>query len=569
MKAAFRKFVTDRLILTSSAVLVGLVFGCVLAVPRLGWCGADTPPGLKTKLTSLSLFKNGLGFVTREAEIPKGASSLLIDDLPAPAHGTFWIYSPDNPTGVKEIVAFEQDTLQRVDAISLAELIEANIGQTVDLRISDKETVRAKILSVPASRAPASSAARRDGAADPGYLYPSEPASLVMLQTTSGTVALNLNSIQQITSSDGPLKTVIERRKRSVALRLDATTLEPRSRLIVQYLAKGIAWAPSCIIDISDPQKARVSFKAEVINEIEEFENAEVNFITGYPNLQFADVTDPMAMRGNLAAFLNNLLNPPQPGLESGRRAVVLQQAVVANAPSDGEIYPVYANIPLEGQTREELFFYPRKAVSLAKGQRGYYPLFTIEVPYEHAYEWKIGDLMEEQERHRNRGQAEPERTEPVWHTIKLTNTGGVPWTTAPATTMQGGQILGQDLVHYTSAGSLTTVRVTQAVDVKADQAEYEVERKRNAANFYGSSYDLVEVRGKLEIANSKGKDVTLSVTKDLSGEVIRSTPEARVEQLATAGRKVNPHSVLRWELPVGARSRSIVEYSYRAYIRE
>lgn len=569
MNAATRKCMSNRPTFAAYVVLAGCVSGCVLALPHSSWCGNATSARLNTRLISLSLFKNGLGFVIREAEIPKGAASLLIDDLPAPAHGTFWVYSPNSPAGVRDVVAFEQDTTERMDAISLAELVEANIGQTVELRISEKETVHAKILSVAASRAYESSTVLRDRSADSGHLYPAETASLVLLQTASGTIALNRNLIQQITSVDGHLKTVIERKKRGVALRVNTNTPEGKGRLIVEYLAKGIAWAPSCAIDISDPKKARVSFKAEVINEIEDLDNAEVNFITGYPNLQFADVIDPMAMRGNLAAFLNNLLNPPQSGMDRSRLGSVLQQAVVANAPSDGETFPAYAGIPMEGQMREELFFYAQKGVSLARGERGYYPLFTIEVPYEHAYEWKIGDLMEEQERYRNRGQSEPERTEPVWHTIKITNTGSIPWTTAPATTMQGGQILGQDLVHYTSAGSLTTVRITQAVDIKAEQAEYEVERKRNAANFYGSSFDLVEVRGKLEIANSKGKDITLSITKDLSGEVIRSTPEARVEQLATAGRKVNPHSVLHWELPVGARSQGRVEYSYRAYIRD
>jgi hypothetical protein len=41
-------------------------------------------------------------------------------------------------------------------------------------------------------------------------------------------------------------------------------------------------------------------------------------------------------------------------------------------------------------------------------------------------------------------------------------------------------------VIHYTSVGDKTTVRITKAVDVNAEQAEYEVARTRNAANFYG-----------------------------------------------------------------------------------
>jgi hypothetical protein len=38
--------------------------------------------------------------------------------------------------------------------------------------------------------------------------------------------------------------------------------------------------------------------------------------------------------------------------------------------------------------------------------------LFTTEVPYEHLYEWSIGDALDEQEQYRNRNPSEPEKVE-------------------------------------------------------------------------------------------------------------------------------------------------------------
>ncbi len=206
--------------------------------------------------------------------------------------------------------------------------------------------------------------------------------------------------------------------------------------------------------------------------------------------------------------------------------------------------------------------------MTLKRGERGYYPLFTAEVPYEHVYEWKIGDTLDEQDRYGNRDQREPEADE-IWHSIRLTNAGSVPWTTAPAMTMQEGQILGQDLIHYTSVGAKTTVRITKAVDIKAEHAESEVDRKRNAAVFYGSSYDLVDVRGTLKATNYKDKRLTMTISKELSGEMVQSTPEARVERTAKGLKKVNPKSILTWELPVDPRGRVEIEYSYRVYVRD
>jgi hypothetical protein len=68
---------------------------------------------------------------------------------------------------------------------------------------------------------------------------------------------------------------------------------------------------------------------------------------------------------------------------------------------------------------------------------------------------------------------------------------------------------------------------------------------------------------------NFKDADVTLSITKDLSGEVITASPGAKAAQLAKGIRRANPHTQLSWELPIKARGKSEVEYTYKVYVRE
>lgn len=556
--------------LAHATIAFVLLCGCGLPSPAAAATDDAATPALKTRLVSISLFKNGLGFVAREGEIPKGQSALRIEDLPAPAHGTFWVYAMNNEATVRDLVASEREIVERVEATSVEEMIEANVGQTVDLRLSDKETIRAKILAAAANRNPDPSAPgpRRSLFGLP--VAPPEASSLVLLQTGNGTTALNRNAVQQISNSNGPLKTTIERKRRNVELRLNATNHTGNGRIVIQYLAAGITWAPSCAIDITDPTKARVTAKAEIVDEIEDLEDVPVSFVTGFPNLKFSDVIDPIAMHGDLAAFFNNLANPGQAGGYRADRDVVARQAVVSNGIlALDEMSPAFSNAPQEGQTREELFFYEHSDVTLKKGERGYYPLYTTEVPYEHLYEWKIGDALDQQEQYRNRDEGSAANAEDVWHSVRLTNTSAVPWTTAPAMTMQKGQILGQDLINYTSPGGRTTVRITKAVDIKAEQAEYEVTRTRNAANFYGYSYDLVEVRGTLKATNFKDKSITLTISKELSGEVLKTTPVAKVEQTARGLKKVNPKSVLTWEVPMNPRGKVEIEYGYKVYVRD
>src|SRR5258706_14122244 len=235
-----------------------LVRLCGLPSPAAATDDADFP-ALKTRLVSISLFKNGLGFVAREGEIPNGHGTMRIEDLPAPAHGTFWVYAVKNEATIRDVVASERETVERVQATNVEEMIEANVGQTVDLRLSDKETLRAKILAAAATRLPDPSAPepRRFPFAPP--LPPAEGSSLVLLQTGNGTTAINRNAVQQLSNSNGPLKTTIERKRRGVELRLSATNPTGRGRIAIQYLARGITWAPSCAIDITDPGKARVT----------------------------------------------------------------------------------------------------------------------------------------------------------------------------------------------------------------------------------------------------------------------------------------------------------------------
>lgn len=176
-----------------------------------------------------------------------------------------------------------------------------------------------------------------------------------------------------------PLRSSVERTTRRAVLRLHAQSRRDRGRVAIVYLAKGITWAPSCVIDISDPGIARVTAKAEILNEIEDLGGVPVNLVSGFPNFRFADVTDPIAMRGDLAAFLRSLISPPDPA-QGGRRAILTQ--ATGPAPFAGDLTPPYLNEPVEGQRFEELFFYEQERVALARGERGYYPLYAVASPY-------------------------------------------------------------------------------------------------------------------------------------------------------------------------------------------
>ncbi len=532
-----------------------------LALVFAGVPGRAEAPGevrLKTRVASAALFKNGLGFVTREGAWPAGAVKALIEGLPVPVHGTFWVYAPGHPEALTDLTAFQRTSVEPGAATSLSELLDANVGRAVEVRASGLDPLRGKIVSP--SAGPKVSPDTRSEPEGRMIFPPPETPSLLLLDTAKGPVALDRRSVQQVTGVDGALNARVERTVRRAALELHgAGGADP---LRVLYLARGITWAPSYALDLAGAKGARLTAKAEVINELEDLDGATLSFITGFPNLKFADVDDPMGMRGDLAAFLNALQSGA--GRVAGGLAGVMRQAVMA---SEEAAFPAYSTGPIEGQSRENLFFYERRDVTLARGERGYYPLFTLEVPCEPLYELKLGDALGAGDRYAP--EAGGEEAHDVWYSVKLTNAGKVPWSTAPVMAMQGGQMLAQDVLNYTSVGGKSTVRINKAVDIKADAAEYEVERKRGVTTFYGYSYDLVDVKGQVSATSFKDQAITLTLTKDLSGEVVSSTPPAHVEVLARGLKQANPNAHLTWELPLKARGKVEVEYSYRIYVRQ
>ena len=46
----------------------------------------------KSKVVTVDLFKNGLAVVRREATLGK-AGTYVLDDVPEPVHGTYWVQS--------------------------------------------------------------------------------------------------------------------------------------------------------------------------------------------------------------------------------------------------------------------------------------------------------------------------------------------------------------------------------------------------------------------------------------------------------------------------------------------
>lgn len=534
---------------------------------------AAEPAATQTQLKRAALFKNGLGFFVREGTLSGAQTSVLLGPFAAPSHGAFWVSAPAS-AGMRNVVARSAVVKgSPILARDLPGLMRANIGKEVTIWPSPDSTAPIKgtlIAFAPDRPAPSPPVSpydmgRAEAATDYSTRWDASPYALV--RTEGGIVAVGAQSISRISFALSEISPRFEPELPGAELEATFATPKTGDWLSVSYLAKGITWAPSYLIDISDGKQARLSAKAEVINEAEDLKGTHVDLITGFPNLKFSDVPSPIAMKTDLAGFLNALGGT---GARPEAMANVMTQAVMyrrdGGGPAETSIAPSYG-AAATGEAAEDLFLYPVEDVTLAQGETGYFPLFTETVPYTECYEWTIPDQINQSDYY-SQPQPQPEPRETVWHSLRLTNTTRVPWTTAPAETLKDGQIVGQDVLSYTPTNAKVTVKITQASSVSAEQSETETNRERDAVSLYGDHFDRVTVQGELRVTNYQDKVISLEIKKTLSGEVKSSDPKAKDSTLAQGLKRMNPVHELTWTIPLKPQESRKITYTYQALIR-
>ena len=517
-------------------------------------------PILNTKPKTIAVFKNGLGFFIREGEVELQDKWGVTESVPQAALGSLWIGSLDEDTQIEEVIGFFEDVKSDTEAITLQELLKANIGKKAVVT-ANNQVIEGTIKSVPEDRVsyPESRLQR----------VPSQPAVIAIISTKEGEVAINKNAVSKI---EFPLNfsTKIPSQERAKRIKFKLATRKKKAALSLSYLQKGISWIPSYLVNIEDPKKARITMKAILINDTEDLDNVDAFFVVGYPNFMYADVLSPLALDQALSQFITGLEAGARRRDEYSQLSNIMRQSRPATFEEEARVQPLdygYAAIKgVPGASEEDLFLYHKKGILLRKGERAYYHIFSQEVDYKHIYEWNVPDTLNVDPRGYQRSGQPQMDEEQVWHSIKLENSTDYPWTTAPALTVSGWKPLAQDVINYTPKGIKTNLKLTVATDIKTNRNEYEIERQRDV-RLYRSSYDLVTVKGELYIHNAKPKDVTMEIKKKVTGEVLAVSHDGKITKVAEGLRGVNFNSFISWEIPVKAGEEVEITYTYKVYI--
>ena len=498
------------------------------------------------EVVSVSMFKNGFAFITRKISVKDGVANIV--EVPRASLGTLWFWAPEGE--IQNVSTAEDEMKKKVDVNlqNFDQLVSKNVGKAVVIESNTSAILEGKIKAA-------------DG-------------ELLVIETSSGSVAIQKSAIKNLRTQDTGFvwKQTIETTSQEKYYRIK--TDRKAHEIMMMSLEKGVTWAPGYAIDITNPDKLTLASKATVLNDLLDLKNVPARLITGFPNMQFKDILDPFTANMPGDQWLSSLSTSGGAGFGGGgfRGGGQGGQMMAQNAYApiaDREVnWGGNSTGEVGGEQISDLFFYDLPKFESKKGSRLYQNLFRFDAEYKHIYTWEIDDQVDANGNYKPVSPTGPE-VQDVWHTIKFKNGASKPLTTAPATIINKGELIGQTMMNYCTADGDCDVKINKALDVRADASEEEVSRDRGAIKdrYNNPRFDLVTVKGTLLVMNGRRDKVQMTIMKNLTGEVISNTGNPVVTKTTRGLRQVNTTSKLTWKPEVKSGEKLTLEYSYKLYV--
>ena len=503
-----------------------------------------------SRIASIGLFKNGLAYVHRVVKL-QGSGVYKLDRLPRPVHGTFWVESD---------AKIATRTTEREVEVALTK--SENIAFQDDLA-GREVTVFFTAGKIPPATGRVIAQAQSDGDdqwsrsyesfynwwyyqnQNPGQRPAATPSRFLILETAQGRAYVDSKQIAYLEAKGAKDKVT---RKRPVMLIEVPASAKGEVTVTISYLTKGIAWAPSYNVDISDDKKLHLQQKAIIKNELEDFTGARLKLISGFPSIQFSHVTSPLSPGTNWATFFQQLNQ--RVGVSHAMASNVLSQQVIMSNAVRPSFTPDLSAVPTgEGV---DLHYHDIGPQSMQAGDALALEVAAADAEYERIAEWIVpdtrnpnGQRISEHEINQN-----PDKyDDSPWDAVRFRNPLKFPMTTAAAMITAGDRFNGLRTSYWTNSGEEATLRITKALSIRTRQIENESAVKdRDYIYVGGRRFRKVRVSGELLANNHRNETVTLLIRRRFSGELVSVEGDPRKSLLETGVYSVNKRQELAWE---------------------
>ena len=514
----------------------------------------------KSRIVAVGLFKNGLAVIKREVTLGK-AGKYVLDDVPEPVHGTYWIES---------IAPVESSVEMREVEVPVNELAPANLqedlaGKKVTIHFKGDKAPPANgtvaKLKTPKSETARSRERILHYGNDPGVL----PARFLVVQTAKGRSYIETSEIAYV-ESEGTEEKIL-RRMPTLVLTVPETD-KAESKVFVHYLTRGLSWAPSYRVDITDPKTLTVEQYAVVKNELADLDGTEVMLISGFPSVQFAHVTSPLAARTSWAQFFQELNQRDSRGADVLSNTMT-QQTLATNNSASMLALNMAATPAGEGV---DLHYQSIGKRTLAEGDALSLRVARDESAYERIVEWPVPDTRNEYGQYAGRSNGESDANDTAWDALKFKNPFKFPITTGPATVTAAGKFNGQRTSYWVNAGEETVLHVNKALSVRTRTSEHVEQKKDGGDNrdfiwIGGRQFRRSTVEGELSVSNHRNEAIKLVIRRSFSGELLHADGEPKSSLREEGVYSVNKRNELLWTLPLEPGEERKLTYRYTVLV--
>ena len=387
-------------------------------------------------------------------------------------------------------------------------------------------------------------------------------ARFLLLKTKDGQAYIDSSKIAYLEAKG---KSAAVRQRKAVLLFTVGELKQKNAMLSISYLAKGMAWAPSYRVDISNPKKLLIQQSAVVKNELEPFADAQLRLISGFPSVQFGHVISPLSPNTTWANFFQQL----NQRITEGRGSMITQQVVASNSVEPNRGLDLNAIPTGEGV---DLYYQDIDRQTLDEGDSLAVETASGKADYDRIVEWIIPDTRQANGRYidESQRQNEPDKyQDAVWDAVRFRNPFGFPMTTAPAMFVADGKFNGQQLSYWVNSGEETTLHITKALSVRTQSVEQEVDNVRDLIYIAGEPFRKITLEGTILANNHRHEQIALVIRRRFSGELVSADKEPKMSLLEEGAGYVNKRNQLNWSLTLKPGEEVKLVYRYTLLVRQ
>lgn len=544
--------------------MISFRFLACLAALSAAATGAEPTAEVQMQAQCMSLFKNGYALVQLAGVLPQGTEA-HVRNLPVPVFGTLDWQTPQG-TEIESLTGSCLAQNESADCTNFSDLARANVGREVSLTMSNGRTCSGVIIS-PCPHEPEPQGAFIEQKQASAFDIPSD---IIVLRTSRGDVISlpNRAVLRMDFASDSPR--VPSPQPQQAELRLRLSHEAPGQQLTMKCLAWGISWLPEYRLELADNGTAQIEGRVVVMNELIDLEHARLELVTGFPALGDSLVSSPIVRLTNLELYLHAintgidwLNNFPARNTHDSYRARALAEVDGAYA----EPMPQSAPAQETGRQTEDLFYYSIPDVTCKRGETFQRDLFSASIPCTHLYTCYVPDQrgLESQARAGSTSIAD------IWHCLRLTNTGDIPWSTGVVACYKGEQLISRGMLGFIAPGRFGLLRLSKVTGASISCREQQLSKgssKSRSSKFFSSSEEeeLPEVnQGTLELTNHTDQEMEFELVKAIIGTPTDASDNARID-VSPPVYTGNSFSTITWKFHLAPGESKSCTYTYEIF---